>query len=62
MSMGIEKNISRRFSIGLDGTIPLLTHWNNDEMFFKNNYYDHAQQIGRNKFSIGTIISCNYHF
>lgn len=62
MNAGIEKNINRAISIGLDVTLPILTHWNNDEMFFKNNYYDHAQQIGRNKFSIGTIISCNYHF
>lgn len=62
MSVGIEKNISRKISIGLDATIPLSTHWNNDEMFYKNEYSNDTQQIGRNKFSIGTIISCNYHF
>lgn len=62
VNLGLEKALTKRISIELDATLPLLTHWENDETFFKNYYYDNSQQIGRNIFSIGTIISCNYHF
>lgn len=62
ISVGIEKNISRRISIGLDATMPLSTHWNNDEIFYNIGYSNDEPQIARSKFSIGTIISCNYHF
>lgn len=61
VNLGIEKALTKRFSIELDATLPLLTHWGIDEMFLKNYYYDNSQQIGRNIFSIGTIISCNYN-
>lgn len=62
LSAGMEKKINGRISIGLDATIPLSTHWNDDDIFIKYGYSDDTQQIARNKFSIGTIISCNYHF
>jgi hypothetical protein len=62
MSAGFEKNISKKISIRLNAQLPLLTHWNDDEIFFKLGYSKDEQQIGRNKSSIGTQISCNYNF
>jgi len=62
LNLGIERTISNKFSVGLDVILPLYTKWNNDEIFFKYDYSNDTQQIARNKFSIGTAISCYYHF
>ncbi|MCK9403066.1 MAG: hypothetical protein M0Q26_06680 [Chitinophagaceae bacterium] len=61
-NIGMEKNITKKISIGLDGLLPISNHWNNDDIFVKYYYPENSQQIGRNKFSIGTNISCIYHF
>jgi len=62
LNIGVEKNITKKISIEFDALLPVSTHWNNDEIFVKYDYSNDTQQIGRTKFSIGTIISCNYHF
>ena len=62
LNLGVEKNITQKISIGLDALLPISTNWNDDEIFIKNFYSENSQQIGRNKFSIGTNISCIYHF
>jgi hypothetical protein len=59
---GVEKMINKKISIGFDLVLPIYTRWNDDEIFFEYGYADDTQQIARNKFSIGTILSCNYHF
>lgn len=62
LNIGVDRNITKKVSIGLDVQLPISSHWNNDEIFVKYEYSNDAQQIGRNKFSIGTAISCNYNF
>lgn len=61
-NLGIEKKISDKVSISLNVIMPIWMHWNNDDMFYKYYYSNNTQQIAQNKFSIGTFISCNYHF
>lgn len=56
LNMGVENNI-KKISVGLDAVLPISTRWNNDEVF-----YEGTQQIARNKFSIGAILSVNYPF
>lgn len=62
ITIGIERNISKKFSIGVDALIPISTHWNNDEIFYNLGYATDEQQIGRTKSSIGVSVTCNYHF
>ncbi len=62
LNIGLEKQLSKKLSVGIDLLLPISTHWNNDEIFYKYDYSNDTQQIGRNRFSIGTIISCKYHF
>ncbi len=59
---GIERNISKKISLGGNFIIPIYTHWSKDEIFFKNGYSNNEQQIARNKFSAGVAVSCYYHF
>lgn len=61
-SIGSQKKISRKLSIGIEMCIPILTQWKKDEIFYEYDYSNDTQQIASNKFSIGTNISCNYHF
>lgn len=62
LDAGIEKNITKRISAGVNIILPLQTQWNNDKMFINNFYSAKEQQIARNKSSIGASVSCNYHF
>lgn len=62
LNIGLERNITKKISIGLDALLPISTHWNDDKIFTRYYYSENSQQIGRNIFSIGTIISCNYNF
>ena len=62
LNLGVEKQVTKKISIGIDLLLPLSTRWNNDEIFFKLGYSNDEQQIARNKFSIGTMVSCRYHF
>jgi hypothetical protein len=60
--LALERNISNKISLGAGFIIPIYTHWNKDEIFYNLQYSSDEQQVARNKFSIGTIISCNYYF
>ncbi|MBN9352353.1 MAG: hypothetical protein J0H55_16865 [Chitinophagaceae bacterium] len=62
LGFGINRNISRKISLGVDFLIPIYTHWNKDETFYNNHYSSDEQQIARNKFSAGIVVSCNYNF
>lgn len=59
---GMERIISNKISLGGSFIIPIYTHWNKDEIFINNGYSQDEQQIARNKFSAGVVISCNYNF
>jgi hypothetical protein len=61
-SLGIEKYINDKFSIGADLLLPIYTKWNDDEIFFEYEYSNDTQQIARNKSSIGATIAFYYHF
>lgn len=61
-NIGIERRITKKISVGLDGLLPMSNLWNNDDIFIKYYYSENSRQIARNKFSIGTNISCIYHF
>lgn len=62
LSVGIEKIITNNISIGADIVTPIITRWKNDEIFIEYLYANDTQQIAENRFSIGTVISCKYHF
>ncbi len=62
LSPGLEYLVSKRVSIGADIIIPVITKWRNDEIFIKSFFGDDAQKIAENRFSIGTMLSCKYHF
>ncbi len=62
LTIGAEKKVSPKISIGLDVLLPISTRWNSDTMFYNLGYSNDEPQIARNKFSLGTIISCNYHY
>jgi len=62
LSLGGEKEISKKISIGVSSIFPVFTHWNDDEIFINNYYSSDEQQIARNKFSAGIVVSCNYNF
>lgn len=62
LEIGAERKISKKVSVAANIVFPVYTHWNNDEIFIYYGYSDDTQQIARNKFSTGIIISCNYNF
>jgi len=62
LSLGGEKKISKRISIGASSIFPVFIHWSKDEIFPNNYYSSDEQQIARNKFSAGIVVSCNYNF
>jgi hypothetical protein len=60
---GFEQIISENISVGTDALLPLIVDWKDDPMFNKYNYEyaSDAQQIARNKFSVGVNLSLKYH-
>lgn len=60
--LGMERYFSNKVSVGVNGVVPVYTKWNKDAIFFGNGYANNEQQIARNKFSIGAVFSCYYHF
>src|ERR1035437_2842478 len=56
-NIGIERKITNNISFGIDKLLPISTHWNNDEIFGNNYYSSDEQQIARNKFSAGIVVS-----
>ena len=62
LDIGAERKISKCISVAVDLIIPVYNHWNNDEIFAYNGYSDDAQQIARNRFSLGAAFSCYYNF
>ena len=59
---GITENITKNISLSTNFIVPIYTHWNNDKIFINNYYSSEEQQIARNKFSAGIVVSCNYNF
>jgi hypothetical protein len=62
ISPGIEYILSKKICVGADVIIPVKTKWKNDEIFIKSFFGDDSQKIAENRFSIGTMLSCKYHF
>ena len=62
LDFGLTEDISKKISLGANFLIPIYTHWNKDEIFINNYYSSDEQQIARNKFSAGIVVSCNYNF
>lgn len=62
VEIGIERHIANKIFIGMDLLLPIITKWNDDKIFVNNFYSNNEKQIARNKFSIGTSVSCYYHF
>ena len=62
LEFGEESRISKKISIVTNIVYPVCIHWNNDEIFINNHYSSNEQQIARNKFSAGVVVSCNYNF
>lgn len=61
-TLGIERRVSSKISIGLDVLAPLLTSWNDDDTFFYLGWGTDEQKIARNRFSIGSVVTCKYNF
>jgi len=61
-AIGLERIINQQFSVEFEVLLPLKTEWNNDPIFYKYDYSNDAQKIAKNKFSIGSSISCLFHF
>lgn len=62
ISSGIEYLISKKVSIGADVVVPVITKWKNDKIFIESLFGNDSQKIAENRFSIGTTLSCKYHF
>lgn len=62
LSLGVEKMITKNIGVSANIVIPIITKWNNDEVFTNYYYADDSQKIAENRFTIGTVISCKYHF
>lgn len=62
INVGLERSITNKISFSIYASFPFFIHWNKDEIFNDSGYSNDEQQIARNKFSLGTILSCNYHF
>jgi len=57
LSIGINKDLGNRFSIGLSALIPVYIRWRNDTIF-----KDDPSTYYSPKFSLGSSISIAYHF
>jgi len=62
LSVGIEKDIKTKLTVGLDVVMPIFSNWKNDEIFIKYDYSNDSQKIAENRFSIGISFSCKYYF
>lgn len=63
IQLDLERNLSRKLSVGIGIIIPVWVEWQNDKMFFEPlGYADDENKIAYNKFSIGTNLFCNYNF
>ena len=62
ISGGVEYLIANNISLGVDAFVPIKTKWKDDKIFIKSFFGNDSQIIAENKFSIGTVISCKYHF
>jgi len=56
----MERYLNNKISIGAGILLPIYTHWNNDEIFYKYDYADDTQKIARTKFSLGANVSFYY--
>ncbi|MBX2965149.1 MAG: hypothetical protein KF845_03320 [Cyclobacteriaceae bacterium] len=57
LSIGINRNLGDRFSLGLNLLTPVYTRWRNDRIF-----RDNPSTFYHPSFSIGASISATYHF
>jgi len=57
LSIGINRKLADRFSVGLNILIPVLVQWRNDKIF-----KDDPSTFYSPTFSLGTSISATYHF
>jgi hypothetical protein len=62
ISPGVEYLLSQKISVGADIVLPIITKWENDDIFIESAFGDDSRKIAENKFSIGTTLSCKYHF
>ena len=62
LRIGIEKLLNKNFAIGIAGTTPLHTTWEDDQVFINFENSKNEQKIAFNKFTIGTIISVKHFF
>lgn len=62
LSTGVDYLLSERVSIGATIFVPVITKWENDEIFNESLFGNDSQKIAENRFSIGTMLSCKYHF
>lgn len=62
LSAGAGHNITKTVGIEIGIVLPVRHRWNDDDMFFASDWGAGTQQIARNKFSVGTNLSCYYRF
>lgn len=62
LSAGADYRLTSRISVGLNILFPIVVRWKKDEIFTYSYFGDDAQTIAQTKFSIGTMVSCKYHF
>ena len=62
LEFGVERRISKKISVLTNIIFPVYTDWNKDEMFYYLGYSSDEQQVAKNKFSAGVVVSCNYNF
>lgn len=62
ISAGFEYLIANNISLGANAFVPIKTKWKDDRIFIKSYFGNDSQKIAENKFSIGTVITCKYHF
>jgi hypothetical protein len=62
VALGAEYQLSKKISVGFDAILPFITKWKQDKIFIESGFGADAEIIAENKSSIGTAISCTYHF
>lgn len=62
VSIGGEYRLTNNISVGMDIVVPVKTKWQTDKIFIESFFGNDAQKIAENRFSIGTMLSCKYHF